>query len=347
MLHIFINSSENKKDPNITYLTGYNPSFCILIYDSESSKKCMFIANFELGMYNGIKCFGYNKDSFKKNILKYFKIDSDYIKKIGINKKIMSIAELKFLKEMIPADYTDNSKLFIEKRLIKSKIEIKKISYSCQITDKILSLLFKVLKNGELKTESDIDKFLKKKAIDFEVELAFNPVIASGSNSSMPHHIPTKTILDGFILIDFGVKYKGYCSDITRMVYIGKPTLEEIEHYNKVLDLYNLAIKTLKNGCYLKDIDNIVRKQLGKYFLHSLGHGIGIEIHEQPSISLNSKDSLKENMVFSIEPGYYLKSKFGIRIEDTILFSKNKIISLTKTPKKLFIIRKKKEIKKV
>ena len=166
-------------------------------------------------------------------------------------------------------------------------------------------------------------------------------IVASGSNASSPHHKPSNAkIKKGFCVIDFGVKYRGYCSDITRTVYAGRPSLKEKEIYNSLLKIQEEAINLAKNNKKCSELYDFVNESLGKYkkyFTHGLGHGVGVEIHEMPNLTLNSKDRIKDGMAFTIEPGIYISGKFGIRIEDTILF-KNRPIALTKTSKDLLII---------
>ena len=173
------------------------------------------------------------------------------------------------------------------------------------------------------------------------LELSFNPIVASGKNASMPHYAPAaKKIMKGFCVIDFGVKYKGYCSDITRTVYVGKPSKKEKEIFNMLLTIQKNAINKIKSSKKCSELYDFVNNSLGKYksnFTHGLGHGVGVEIHELPNLTLNSKDRIKNNMVFTIEPGIYFPKRFGIRIEDTVLF-KNKPIVLTKTSKDLLIV---------
>ena len=168
--------------------------------------------------------------------------------------------------------------------------------------------------------------------------MAFKTIVASGKNSSFPHHTTkNKKLQRGFCIIDYGVRYKGYCSDTTRTVYLGKPSKKEVEIYNKVLQVQKDAIFMLEPGKTCGEIDASVRKVLGDRFTHGLGHGVGIEIHEMPSFQPDSKHVLENNMVFTIEPGVYYESIYGIRIEDTVLL-KGKAVCLTKAPKGLLRI---------
>ena len=141
-------------------------------------------------------------------------------------------------------------------------------------------------------------------------------------------------------MIDFGVRYEGYCCDETRTIYLGKPNKKDIELYNLILKIQETAIKNLKLGIECskfskKHVD--LFKGYRKYFIHALGHGVGKRIHQGPRISEKSKDNFEKNTIIAIEPGLYFKNKYGIRIEDTILI-KDKPIILTKTGKKLISI---------
>jgi len=200
----------------------------------------------------------------------------------------------------------------------------------------------KAIKNFKtFKTESEAAAFLEYETKKQGLELSFNPIVASGVNGSIPHYEPANIkIKKGFCVIDFGVKYKGYCSDITRTIYIGTPSKKEKDTYNSLLKIQKDTINKVKPNKKCSELYDFVNTSLGKdkkYFTHGLGHGVGVEIHELPNLTLNSKDRIKNNMVFTIEPGVYFPRRFGIRIEDTLLF-KNKPILLTKTTKDLLII---------
>jgi len=338
MLHILINSSNSKKDPNIKYLSGYSPDFCMLAYDDISDKKCMFVVPFEINNYNGIKCYPFDLENLRKKLLGFFKRRT--IKKIGVNNSFISLNELKRLKKLLPGEYVDNSKSFLKKRLRKTKEELEWIGKACKLTDLVFEKMVSLIRKGKLKTERDVFLFIKKQALEYDTEIAFDSVVATSSNAAKPHHISTNKKLNGFTIIDFGLRYKGYCSDCTRTIYVGNPSAKEIENYNLVLNAYNNAMIGLKKGVSLKEADSIARKMLGRWFVHSLGHGLGVEIHELPTLSPKSKYKLEEGIAFTVEPGIYHKDKYGIRIEDTVAFVSSKIKVLTKSKKDLIVIRK-------
>ena len=192
-----------------------------------------------------------------------------------------------------------------------------------------------------MKTEQDLARFIQKKIEEQGAELAFPTIVASGKNSAVPHHITSdQMIKSGFLLLDFGAKHKGYCSDMTRMLYLGKPTKLELQTYNLLLTVQQKIISQIKLNKSLAELNRLARKKLGKYssyFIHSLGHGVGLEIHEAPKISADSKEKMLKNMVFTIEPGLYFPGQFGIRIEDTVRFD-GTVKVLTKSTTKLICV---------
>jgi len=221
-----------------------------------------------------------------------------------------------------------------------SKIE--SIKKACKINDNIFNLIIKGIKDLSLKTEKDIDKLIRKEARKNKAGIAFSPVVAIGKNASEIHHKPKNTRLKkGFLVMDFGVKINGFCSDMTRTVYVGKASKKEKETYNFLLKIQKAAVKKVKPKAECFEIDCFVRKNLKNIrnlFIHSLGHGVGKKIHELPNISPKTCDILKTGEIVTIEPGIYKKGEFGIRIEDSILVKKNSEV-LTKSPKKLIEIK--------
>ena len=217
------------------------------------------------------------------------------------------------------------------------------IKKACFITDSIFRNLIKQLKKRSFKTEKDIYNYLIQQTKKQNCKLAFKPIVATEKNAAEIHHKACPTpIKNGFLVIDFGVKYKECCSDCTRTFYIGKPTKKEIQLYNLVLEAQLTALNHIQPGVYAADIDAIARAVLQKYyknFIHGTGHGIGKKIHQAPNLKPKSRSILKKNQFLTIEPGLYFKNKLGIRIEDTI-HVKDQAIILTKTTKKLIKIQK-------
>jgi Xaa-Pro aminopeptidase len=175
-------------------------------------------------------------------------------------------------------------------------------------------------------------------------QLAFETILAFGENSALPHARPTdrKIRRGDFIIIDFGVKYKGYCSDETCTFVFQELTDEQNNAYQLVKKAHDQAIDAVSAGVAAAEIDLCVRRILGKkyekYFSHGTGHGVGLEVHEAPSLTSFSEDILEEGMVVTVEPGLYFPGRWGIRIEDTVIVKKNSCEKLTKMDKGLIII---------
>lgn len=220
-----------------------------------------------------------------------------------------------------------------------SNQELNCIKKACSITDKIFRELILELKKHSFDTEKDIARFIIRKTKENNCKLAFKPIIAS--NDAEIHHKPkNKNLKKGFLIVDFGVKYKGYCSDCTRTFYIGKPSKKEIKLYNNILSAQEIGIIYANPGRYAADVDLIVRSALLDYyknFVHGTGHGVGKKIHQSPTLKPRSRSILRKNQVITIEPGIYFKKKYGIRIEDTVIVNNIPLV-LTKTTKKLIII---------
>ena len=333
MINILLNT-ESRKDANVNYILGYAPEFCILAFDDKANRKCLFVASFERDMYKGVKCYSFNPDTFRKDLHKYFKRN---IVKVGINEAGLSVKGLKMFRKLLRAKTVDISSKLMKLRLRKTTKEIQKIKTACHLTDKIFGEICILCKRKKFATECDINNYILKRCIDLGVEPSFSPVVASGSNGAKPHHIPGNKKLKGFTVIDFGVKYKSYCSDMTRMIYFGNPSKRELFDYEIVLNAQENAIKSVKKGMFFFRLDKNVRNVIGNKFIHALGHGIGVEIHEPPSVSPKSKDKIESRMVFTIEPGLYVKGRYGIRIEDAVVFSGDKAIRLTRSSKRLVI----------
>ena len=235
-------------------------------------------------------------------------------------------------------------------RIIKTNNEIKKIKKACRLGDKTFDYILKKIKFGVTEKEIafEIEFFIKKSGGD----ISFRPIVAFGENSAVPHHQATNNKLTNnqIVLLDFGVKLNNYCSDMSRTIFFGSAEEEFKKMYDAVLQAQDLAIqqfskktiKQLEKGIKASEIDKIARDHITskgyKTIPHSVGHGIGIEVHEAPHLSPNSKDILKEGMVFSIEPGIYIPGFGGVRIEDLVVLEKTGVRLITRSSRKLIDI---------
>lgn len=226
-------------------------------------------------------------------------------------------------------------------RIIKTDQELKLIIKAQRIAEKVFLEVRKNLKIG--KTEQEIAWEIEKLGHDYGADtISFPSIIGFGSNSGSPHHQNSNRKLKKgeMVLIDMGMKYKGYCSDMTRMIFTAKPTPIQQKIYNLVLEAQETTIKKLKAGIMGSTADQwsrdiITKAGYGETFGHSLGHGIGLEVHESPNLSSGYNKAIPANTIVTIEPGIYLKNSFGVRIEDMVLVKGNKVINLTRIPKSI------------
>ncbi|MGO1042014.1 aminopeptidase P family protein [Clostridioides difficile] len=230
-------------------------------------------------------------------------------------------------------------------RIIKDREEINILEEACEITDKIFENVLKHIKIGV--SENEISAFVHFYSLKYGAsKLSFDPVITSGVRTALPHGRPTsKKIESGdTIMIDFGIEYKNYQSDMTRTIFIGKPNPKMLEIYNIVKLAQQVGIGNIKEGNKARNIDYKVRKIIddagyGKYFNHGLGHGIGIgDGCEYPFLNESSETILCENMVMSCEPGIYIPNLGGVRIEDDVWIKDGIGTILNKTTKDIIIL---------
>ncbi len=229
-------------------------------------------------------------------------------------------------------------------RMIKEPQELDFLRESARISTEVFNKMKDYIKMGltEKEIANQIVFLLKAKGCSKE---AFDTIAVAGGNAALPHGQPTnKTLQKGDMLtLDYGGFYQGYAGDMTRTVAIEIAPDKFKDYYNKVLEAQELGVSLVKSGVKAKDIDKAVRDKLksfalAEYFVHSTGHGLGLEVHELPSLSYKSDIILKENMVVTIEPGIYIKGWGGIRIEDTVIVQKDKCEVITHADKELIIL---------
>ncbi len=260
---------------------------------------------------------------FEEHFVTYAKY-KEYIRKYKIN----NLVETEYMIE--------------KQRMIKDEEEIKNIQKACNITDECFNYLLEYIKPGltEKQIAKEIEEYYNQKADG----IAFEIIVASGENTSKPHATPTdkKIEKEDIITIDMGCKVNGYCSDMTRTIFVGKVPEEIKPIYDLVLKNQIQVLNDYKEGASVRQITKIVEGNFklhgGHNLIHSLGHGLGLEIHEPPYISYKSEAILKENMIVTDEPGIYIAGKFGVRIEDTVQITKIGCIKLTNSEKNYTII---------
>ena len=235
------------------------------------------------------------------------------------------------------------SALLVRQRLHKSDDEIEAIARAQRVTDAAFAHIIKVLipEMTEIDVALELEMFMRRQGAQ---SLAFDTIAVSGSASSRPHGVPRPVKLErGFLTMDFGALYKGYCSDMTRMVGIGKPTEEMIDVYAAVQRAQSAALDAFAIGKTGEELDAVARNVIyhAGYegcFGHGLGHGVGMDIHEAPRLKAGHTVPMDVGMVVTCEPGIYLEGKFGVRIEDMVVFTENGPLNITRSPKNLLVI---------
>ena len=271
-------------------------------------------------------------------------VDRCRIRKLGFEEGYLSVADYNLWKEGLTAELVPAQKLVDALRAAKDDGEIALMTKAQEITDRAFSEILKFIQPGM--TEQEIAAKLQYDMLRFGAEkMCFDPIVVSGPNGSLPHGIPSaKQVQQGeFITMDFGCKYGGYCSDMTRTVALGEPTGEMRKVYQTVLEAQLAGIAVTKAGVPGKSIDAAARKVIedagyGEYFGHGYGHSLGIEIHESPNANTREETLLPVGAVVSAEPGIYLPGKFGVRIEDVTVLTADGCMVLTKSPKELIIL---------
>ena len=266
-----------------------------------------------------------------------------FCENVGFEENYVTYAKYKEYMHRYKINNLVETEGMIEKqRQIKDEDELENIRKACQITDECYSYILNYIKPGmtEKQIAHEIDDYYYKHADG----IAFDTIVASGENSSKPHAIPTDRQIQNvdIITIDMGCKVNGYCSDMTRTFFVGEVPDYIKPVYELVLKNQEQVLRDMREGSNTKQIAKMVDNdfRLNKYdLIHALGHGVGLDIHEAPGLSVNTENVLKENMVVTNEPGIYVTGQFGIRIEDTVLITKGGCETLTKSPKKYIIIK--------
>ena len=265
-----------------------------------------------------------------------------FCENVGFEENHVTYAQYKeLIRKYKINNFVETEKIIEKERLIKEKEEIENIQKACAITDNCFSYIIKKIKPGM--TEKQIAKKIRDYYDEYAEGESFSTIVASGENSSKPHAVPTDRKIQekDIITIDMGCKVNGYCSDMTRTIFVGEVPNEVKPIYDLVLKNQEKVLKEYKDGASTRQLSIMVENDFKLYdqnLIHALGHGVGLDIHEAPYITYRNDTTLKENMVVTDEPGIYVEGKFGVRIEDTVLITKFGSISLTKSEKNYIII---------
>lgn len=327
---------------NVRFLTGFTGTTGTVIALKD---KKYFITDFRYVSQGKMEVEKNGYELICENISTYGKIaeilKENNVKRLGIENQSVTLSQFDSLKGLFgEIEYIGLDNYFLEKREIKDKDEIDIIKRSIKVAEEGLKNSLEYIKKGitERELAGRIEFEMRKLGAD---KPSFDIIVASNERSALPHGVASdKVIEEGFLTIDYGCFYNGYASDITRTFYIGEnPTDKHREIYNIVKEANEMAIKAVKPGITIHELDAIARdyiksKGYGEYFGHGLGHGIGLEIHEYPGVSYKAENKkLVPGMIITIEPGIYIPEFGGVRIEDDVLVTEDGYEVLTSLEK--------------
>ncbi len=329
-----------KNPVTISYVTGFTGDSSLLYIDKL---KGVLITD---GRYieqakNEIKIFEVREysDSIWETVAELAKNS----KMVGFDGNFFSYTDIVVLQKFL-SDATLKSLNFDNIRMIKDKKELGFLLDAARIADNAFTRILNDIRPGctERSLAGKLEYYMRAEGSE---KISFDTIVASGERSALPHGMPTDRVIENgdFITFDFGAVCHGYHSDITRTVVLGVANSWHKEMYTVVEEAQRLGMKSARTGMKGKDLDAIVRDYIsrrgyGKYFVHGLGHGVGLEIHEMPTISRHGETELLAGMVFTIEPGIYIPGKGGVRIEDTVVLTEEGAYALSGIKKQIIEI---------
>lgn len=332
-------------DISVTYLTGFEHSEGYVLIGKDAS---YFLVDFryaeaaqKLVKHMEVVVFSVCYDTINELL------DSMNAKSVIVESSAVTLDLYKTFCDKLNVQVVNSdllSKTITELRLIKSADEVLKLRKAQQIAEAAYTELMNDIRVGitEKQIAARLEFLMKMKGAE---RVAFDLITVTGKKTSLPHGVPgdVKVQSGDFITFDIGAVFEGYHSDMTRTIAIGTVSEQQKEIYNIVLDAHLKALDFVKAGVTGFDVDKVARDIItnagyGKYFGHSTGHGVGLEIHEAPYAGPRSTDTLRENMTVTVEPGIYLPDKFGVRIEDTVLVTKEGFETFATLPKELIIL---------
>ncbi len=333
---MLVYSRENRR-----YLSGFTGSAGFLVIGMH---KACFVTDFRYMEQAKQQCQGYEITNHNNLIHQTISqlLSSAGIARLGIEEDFMTVSFYNDLRKAAgDVELTGGRAILDSLRIVKDSVEIACIRKAAEITDAAFSHILNHIMPGmkEKEVALELEIFCKKNGAS---ALSFDPIVASGHRSALPHGIASeKTIKAGeFLTLDFGCVYNGYCSDMTRTVFIGKATEKHSDIYETVLRAQQTALQYIKPGAVGKDVDKVARDIIsdagyGQYFGHGLGHGVGLAVHEEPRLNTLSEKTLAPGMIVTDEPGIYIPEFGGVRIEDLVLVTDSGCETLSRSPKNL------------
>jgi Xaa-Pro aminopeptidase len=333
----------NKRE-NYFYLSGFTGTSAYLLVSMEDA---YLVTDFRYAQQAHIQAPEYKIIEYKGNIIEALNeiIKKLSIKRLGFEENYLTYQIFNEYKDsLLVSDFLPFGKIMDELRFVKDESELKIIKKAVKIADEAFSHVTKLIKPGirEIEVAAEIEYHMKKLGASGP---SFDTIVASGKRSALPHGVATEKVIEmgDIITLDYGCIYKNYCSDMTRTVFLGEPNKDLIKIYEIVLKAQLEASSSAFRGMKGKDIDKIARSIIsengyGPNFGHSLGHGVGIEIHEEPRLSVKGEVVMENRMVVTVEPGIYVEGLGGVRIEDIIVINDQKPEVLTSSLKEIIIL---------
>lgn len=340
--------------PNVRYLSGFTGTAGVLAITAGKKPKSAFFTDGRYTEQAQAEVQGATVVIAKKGTLReasaWLARHTAANARVGFEADHCSFAAYQALRK-VPIRWRPTSQLIESLRAIKEPAEIAQIRAAVDLASQVYDSIVADIRPGILESAIAAEMEFVCRRMGAE-RMSFETIVASGTRSALPHGVASAQPIasEGFVIIDFGVVLGGYCSDMTRTTYIGKPTRRAEQTYQAVLEAQMAGIKAVKAGVETAEVDYAARKTLekaglGEYFTHSTGHGVGIEIHELPGLrkapktaTPDSRTRLEAGMVVTIEPGVYIPGYGGVRIEDMVLVTANGCEVLTPTSKELIVL---------
>lgn len=325
---------------NRRYTTQFTGSAGVVLITAEAA---LLITDFRYVQQAEREANNYTIIQHEKSIIEEVKNQLQLlnVNRLGFESEHMTMAQYSSYKEAIHSKLVPTTNIIERLRMIKTDEEVAILKEATNIVDRAFEHILSFIKPGvrEVDIANELEYFMRKEGAS---ESSFDTIVASGVRSSLPHGTASQKVIENgeLVTLDFGALYKGYCSDITRTVAVGSISEQLKEIYHIVLAAQQTAVEAIKPNMTGKEADALARdyiieKGYGDYFGHSTGHGIGLEVHEGPTLAPRSTTILEENMVVTVEPGIYLPNIGGCRIEDDIVLTKNGNERLTLSTKEL------------
>ena len=325
--------------PNLFYITSVNfhLSERPVVLFIEEDNLTFILPELEIQKLSGLDVISltYSDVSGPQSAFDIFLKDKNF-EKVGVESRLIRHLELNLI-DTNHSEIVDSMFLFANLRTVKSDYEVQMVEKAVEIAEKSFNLIAHKLNSGISEKEFASQLVIELLSNGSESELPFSPIVASGANAANPHHFPSDKVIEEneLVIVDWGANNKGYFSDITRTFATGKNIDSRLLDAYESVRLANIAAREKsEDGVTAGEVDLAARsiidqKGFGEYFIHRTGHGLGLEIHEEPNIKQNDDFVLKNGNLFTVEPGIYIPKLGGIRIEDDVLIESEKSRSLT------------------